>query len=62
MTTETQDVEELTEIRQRVNALADELDVTMEHALELLQVQQNQKIINQLKEIEIHTNNIVRQS
>jgi len=62
LTTQTQEVEEIAEIQKRVTRLADDLEIPQETALQLLQLQQNQKIISQLKEIEVHTNNIVRQS
>lgn len=62
MTTQTQEVEELGVIKERIARIADEFDCSEESALQMLQIQQNQKIISQLKEIEIHSNNIVRQS
>jgi len=53
-------MDEIEEIHQQLDSIADELDVDRAYAAELVRLHQNERIINELETIEVHTNNIVR--
>lgn len=47
-------------MHERVQQIQQELDVDRDYAVELLKLQQNERIIEELSDVEVHTQNLVR--
>lgn len=48
------------ELKQQVEEIERELDVDRDYAIKLLELQQNERMLAELEDIEVHTQNIVR--